>query len=83
MRRALCGSKMRSCSGWLSRANSGTTLAGQEDEHVAAAFAPQLVDRLADRIVEVEIAPFLERPPALLHRIEPSRHRDHRRGAVA
>jgi hypothetical protein len=66
-------------------------LAGQEDEDVAASrgagdparrSAPELVDGLADRVVQIELAALLERTPALLDREQASRHLDHRRGAV-
>ena len=58
-------------------------LAGQEDEHVAAAFAPELVDGVADGVVEAVFAALLERPPALFHRVQPARHLDHRRRPLA
>ena len=69
-------------------------LAGQEDEHVAGAgggdaasplperAAPELVDRVADRVAEIVVAAFLERPPADLDRIEPARDLQHRRRPV-
>ena len=57
-------------------------LAGQEDEDVArATVAPQLVHRVGDGVVQVEVAALLERPPALLHREQPARDHDHRRRA--
>jgi hypothetical protein len=54
-------------------------LAGQEHQDVARrTAAPQLVDRVGNRIVEAVVAAFLERPPALLHREQAARYLDHR-----
>ncbi len=56
--------------------------AGQEDEDVAAfAGAPELVHRVGDGVVEVEVLALFIRPPALLHRKQPARDLDHRRRA--
>src|SRR5438477_617866 len=58
-------------------------LAGQEDQRIARALAPELVDGITDRVVEAVLATLLERPPALLDRVQPARHMDHRRRPVA
>ena len=59
------------------------TLAGQEDEDVAAdAARPQLIDRIDDGVVEAVLAAFLERPPALLDREQPARDHDDWRGPI-
>ena len=63
------------------RGFSNLALARQEHEHVTRAFAPKLIDGCADRIVQVELAAFHERPPALLNREQPARDLDHRRRA--
>ena len=56
-------------------------LAGQEDEDVAgsAGLAPQFVDGVRDGVVEAVVPAVLERPPALLDRIQPARNLDHGR----
>ena len=46
-------------------------------------FAPQLVDRVGDGVVEVEVLALLERPPALFDREQAARDLDHRRRPVA
>ena len=53
-------------------------LAGQEHEHVARAFAQQLVDRVGDRVLLVAVR-VLDRPVAQLDRIRAPGHLDHRR----
>ena len=56
-------------------------LAGEEDEDVARiGAAPEFVHRIGDRVIEVVLARFDKGPPALLHREQPSRHLNHRRG---
>ena len=54
-------------------------LAGQEHEHVAAAFTPEFVHRVGDRVVQIVFAALFERPPALFDREQTPRDHDHRR----
>ncbi len=55
---------------------------GQKNQDVTvlahATGAPQLIDRVADRVVQVVVAAFLERSIALLDREHAARHHDHR-----
>ena len=57
-------------------------LAGQEDQHVTAPFAPELVDRVADGVVDVVLAGLLEGAIALLDREQPARDHQHRCGSL-
>jgi len=56
-------------------------LAREEDEHVARPFARALVDRLGDRLVQVDLAVGvpLRRPVPDLDRVQAARHLDDRR----
>ncbi len=89
--RTAAGSRLRPTPGLLGQVLAQVlgrladlALAGQEHQHVAAPrrAAPQLVDRIGDGVVQVEVAALLERAPALLHRVQAARHLDHRRRAA-
>jgi hypothetical protein len=58
-------------------------LAGQEDQDVALVAAPEFVHAVGNRLVQVVVAAFLKRPPALLHREHAPRHHDDRRRPLA
>ena len=49
-------------------------LTGQEDEDVARAFAPQLIDAVGNGVAQIKVTLFFKRPPALLDGEEPPRH---------